>query len=116
MNKSSSSITRIIRELRTLDKNIEKWVHHLISQIEKEMETNQIKQNEMKKLFESNQKLYKSIVIGMTLLLPVGIGFGIAQNNIPAGLLAGNLLGFILGIIYHTTQHKNKGCKLYNQC
>lgn len=69
----------------------------------------------MKKLFQQNRKLYKSIVVGMMLFLPVGVGLGIAQNNIPAGLLAGNLLGFILGIVYHIVEHNNKGCKLCNQ-
>lgn len=72
--------------------------------------------NEMKKIIQPNRKLFKSIVIGMILLLPAGIGQGMAHSNIPAGLLAGNLLGFILGIVFHTIQHNNTGCKLCNQC
>jgi len=78
--------------------------------------TNQIKIIEMKKLFESNLNLYKSIIIGMVLFLPIGIGFGIIHNHIPAGLLAGNFLGFILGVVYHVVQHNDTGCKLCNQC
>lgn len=70
----------------------------------------------MNNLFESNQNLYKSIVIAMILFLPVGIGVGIVQNHVAVGLLAGNLLGFILGIVYHIIEQKNRGYKLCNQC
>jgi hypothetical protein len=72
--------------------------------------------NKMKKIIQLNRKLYKSIVIGMILIMPAGVGIGMAFSNIPAGLLAGNLLGFILGIAYHTLHHNNTGGKLCNQC
>lgn len=43
------------------------------------------------------QKLYKSIVIGMTVFLPVGIALGIFYGNLALGLFAGNSCGLVLG-------------------
>lgn len=44
-----------------------------------------------------NRSLYKSIVVAMSVCMPIGIAYGIALNQLPLGLLAGNMLGFLLG-------------------
>jgi hypothetical protein len=46
-----------------------------------------------------DRSLYWWIVIGMSLGLPAGIGIGIAWNQIPLGILAGNVAGIILGVV-----------------
>lgn len=61
----------------------------------------------MKTMDLSNRNVTKAIVTGMSICLPLGIGFGIAQNQIPLGLLAGNTAGFVLGITINMF-HKNK--------
>lgn len=54
-----------------------------------------------------NRNFYKSIVVTMSIFLPIGIGFGIALNQLSLGLLAGNVLGFLLGMGI-TISQKNK--------
>lgn len=54
-----------------------------------------------------NRNFYKSIVVAMSICLPVGIGFGIVLNQLPLGLFAGNVLGFLLGMGI-TISRKNK--------
>lgn len=44
------------------------------------------------------RKIYKSIVTGMSIFLPIGIVLGLLKGNILLGLLAGNSLGFALGL------------------
>lgn len=57
-----------------------------------------------------NRNFYKSIVIGMSICLPAGIGLGIIQNQMLPGLIAGNILGFVLGIVIHIgNRNKNNG-------
>lgn len=59
--------------------------------------------NIMKNLFlpeqlTFNRNLYKSIVVGMSICIPLGIGFGIAMESISLGLISGNSFGVLLGI------------------
>lgn len=44
------------------------------------------------------RQIYKSIVTGMSIFLPIGFVLGLLKGNILLGLLAGNTLGFALGL------------------
>jgi hypothetical protein len=61
------------------------------------MEINLTTTNDMLKSGRSNRGIYKSIVIGMSICLPAGIGAGIAYDHITLGILAGNTAGILLG-------------------
>lgn len=52
----------------------------------------------MKTKDDPDRSLYKWIVIGMSICLPVGIAFGIVCNQIVIGILAGNSAGIVLGV------------------
>jgi len=52
----------------------------------------------MPEQFSFNRNLYKSIVVGMSICIPLGIWLGIALGNIVLGLTAGNSLGILLGM------------------
>lgn len=47
----------------------------------------------------SSRIVFKSIVIGMCICLPLSIGFGIIHKHILLGIFFGNITGIILGII-----------------
>jgi hypothetical protein len=58
---------------------------------------------------QSNRNVYKSIVIGMSIYLSPGIGFGVIKNHIAPGVLAGNTAGPIPGItISRFNRNKNR--------
>jgi hypothetical protein len=44
------------------------------------------------------REIYKSIVTGMSIFLPAGIVFGFLKGNFLLGLMAGNALGFGIGL------------------
>lgn len=46
-----------------------------------------------------NRNFYKSMVIGMSICLPAGVGIGFVKGSISLGLLTGNAFGIILGLL-----------------
>ncbi|MCC5942113.1 MAG: hypothetical protein JJU37_11290 [Balneolaceae bacterium] len=53
--------------------------------------------------------IYKSIVTGMSILLPIGIVVGLLKGNILLGLLAGNALGLTIGLtVVHLKKRAEK--------
>lgn len=46
---------------------------------------------------KKNKGLYISIVVGMSVCLPFGIGIGIMMNHLITGIIAANTAGIVLG-------------------
>nr|AMP54485.1 hypothetical protein [uncultured bacterium] len=47
---------------------------------------------------QTERKLYKSIVIVMSIFLPAGVWFGLLYDQLIPGILLGNTAGLLLGI------------------
>ncbi len=52
--------------------------------------------------------IYKSIVVGMSICLLSGVVLGILADQIPIGILTGNITGLILGIAIGMFKRKNQ--------
>jgi hypothetical protein len=60
----------------------------------------------------TNRNIYKSIVIGMSICLPLGVGFGIIYNQVLLGILLGNSAGVIIGIIFGNQNDNKEGKRI----
>lgn len=57
---------------------------------------------------QSQRNLYKSIVLYMSLCIPVGVAFGLMYLNFPLGLFLGNTTGLLLGITVNFVRKKEQ--------
>lgn len=54
-----------------------------------------------------NRAFYKSVVIGMSVCIPIGVAAGISLGSVTLGLLAGNISGAVLGVAISIGKRSN---------
>ncbi|MCC5940561.1 MAG: hypothetical protein JJU37_03395 [Balneolaceae bacterium] len=53
------------------------------------------------RMVPSNRVFNKLIVIAMSMALPAGVVMGVLQDTFLLGVLSGNILGFLIGVILY---------------